>query len=67
MNTLSKRLTETIQLKNLTQNDLASLLGVKQATVSRWCTGQREPNLDTLLLICNTLDESADYLIGLHD
>ena len=36
---------------NMTQKQLAKLLGTTQQTVSRWLTGVNEPDLSTLLKI----------------
>lgn len=36
-------------------------------TVSFWESGQREPDLDSLVMIARYFDVSADYLLGLSD
>ena len=45
----------------MTQKDLASTLGVSAAAVSSWECGNNSPDIDTLLLICNSLG------VGLYD
>ena len=49
----------------MSQNALAKNIGMSQSVVNNYCTGAREPSLDTLILICNALQESADYLLGI--
>ena len=41
--------------------------GGVQSVVNNYCTGKREPTLSVLVEICKTLNESADYLLGLDD
>ncbi len=67
MNKFAERMRELMNVKGLAQNSLAVKLNVAQRTVSRWCSGEREPSLDNLLLICRELDESPNYMIGWED
>lgn len=67
MNKFAERMRELMSVKGLTQNSLAVKLNVAQRTVSRWCSGEREPNYDMLLQICRELDESPNYMIGWED
>jgi transcriptional regulator with XRE-family HTH domain len=45
---------------------LAKLLGVKDATISRYRSGERAPNPDRLTAICQTTGLSADEILGLN-
>lgn len=49
---------------NMTQKQLAELLGTTQQTVSRWLTGANEPDLSTLLKICKFLNETPNSILG---
>lgn len=51
----------------MTQQELAGILGTTQATVNRWIKGVNEPDLTTLLKICLYLDETPDSLLGYND
>ena len=42
-------------------------IGFKQAAVSGWELGTREPSYDVLLQLCYVLNTSADYLLGKID
>lgn len=54
--------------KGWTQYDLADRLDVKQPTVGRWETGEREPKtLEMLVRLCDVLEVSSDYLLGRRD
>ena len=67
MNKFSKRLNEVLKEKEMSQKSLAKKINMSQSVVNNYCTGTREPTLDVLVLICKTLGESADYLLGLED
>lgn len=52
---------------NLTQSNLAQIIGVKQAQISEWLNGKAKPGYDTLKNMSKNLHISADYLLGLED
>ena len=65
MNKLSERLANLRKNKGLTLRELSEELGeIKEATISRYENGHREPKLDTLLKIADYFDCSVDYLLG---
>lgn len=49
--------------KEKTNADLANALGKNQATVSRWCTNDAQPGLETLFEIAEYLDSEVSDLI----
>ena len=67
MNKFAERLKESLKSKEMSQSELARILKLSQTTVNKYCSGEREPTLDSLMLICQTLNESADYMLGLID
>ncbi len=48
-----------------TQESIGKKLGVKQATVSKWLSGEMIPPTETLLLIAEAYNVSVDWLLGL--
>lgn len=60
------RLREQRLEKNLTQKEVAALLGVSTTCYSGYEQGYREPDFKTLIKICKVLNVSADYLLGLE-
>lgn len=58
------RLIEAIKSKGLTQTKLGELMNVNQATISRWLNGKREPDYQSLIMLCGFLDESPNSLLG---
>ncbi|HCX62176.1 helix-turn-helix transcriptional regulator [Sedimentibacter sp.] len=53
--------------KNYTQKNLADAIGAKHNSVSDWENDKNRPDPDTIELICNVLDVSANYLLGTKD
>jgi DNA-binding helix-turn-helix protein len=60
---LATKLAQAIKNKGYTQTQLAELLHVKQTTISRWVSGEREPNYKMFLLLCAYLEESPNELL----
>ncbi len=50
--------------KNLSSKWLAEQLGKNEATISRWCTNDVQPNLKTLVNIAEILNVSTRELIN---
>ena len=50
-----------------TQSTLAEKLGVTQGTVAMWETGKRTPDYDTLKVLSEYFDRSADYILGFSE
>jgi len=47
-----------------TSKDLAQLLGVNERTVSRWCTNNRQPSLETLYEVARVLKVQVTELLA---
>ncbi len=67
MKKFAERLREARIKFGITSVELARRLSVGSNTVSRWETGTREPDLETISKIADTLNVSAAYLIGSVD
>ncbi|MDL2324358.1 XRE family transcriptional regulator [Ruminococcaceae bacterium OttesenSCG-928-A16] len=53
--------------KKVTQNDLATHMGVTQQAVGKWETGRSLPDSETLLRLAQYFGVSADVLLGTED
>lgn len=53
--------------KNMTQGEVAEILGVKAATISKYETGTLEPNIESLKKLAELLDVSIDELVKEDD
>ena len=67
MNKFSERLRQVLKDNGMSQVMLAKKIGMSQGIVNNYCTGKREPTLDVLVSICQALNESADYLLGINN
>lgn len=64
MEIFSKRLRTLRENSNMTQQEVASKLGISQSYYSKFEYNSREPNLETVLAIADIFDCSIDYLLG---
>lgn len=60
---VSKRISELLKSKGMTQRELAEAIGATEVTVSRYLTGKRMPHAINLMKIAKALDVSIDYLM----
>lgn len=63
MNTFPNNLKRLRKASGLKQEELAERLNVTRQTVSGWETGRRQPDLDTLKLLAETMDADVHELI----
>lgn len=64
---LYKRLKDLREDHDLSQNDVAQLLGTNQQQISRWETGTQMMGVDKYVILARYYNVSADYLLGLTD
>ncbi|MBQ3502158.1 MAG: helix-turn-helix transcriptional regulator [Clostridia bacterium] len=64
---INKRIRELRKLNNLTQTQLAEKLKTTQDTISLWELGKSYPDIESIILLCQLFDTSADYLLGLKE
>nr|DAH82594.1 MAG TPA: Helix-turn-helix XRE-family like protein [Bacteriophage sp.] len=62
----NENLKKAREQKGLTQKDVAESIGVAKSTYSLYESGGREPNVQTIKKISDTLNVSADELLGLE-
>ena len=60
------RLRQLRKEKNLTQKQLASLIGVQHAVISFYELGDRTPSPQIIKKLAVTLHVSSDYLLGIE-
>lgn len=61
------RLKELRKRKNITQLKLAMDLGMNQNSISRYETGERQADYETLIAFADYFNVSIDYLLGRTD
>ncbi len=65
MNKFAERLNGSLKVNKMSQSELARRINMSQSIVNNYCSGKREPTLDVLVLICEALNETSDYLLGI--
>jgi transcriptional regulator with XRE-family HTH domain len=61
-----QKLRELRKQHNLTQKELASLIGVKNSIISFYEVGDRIPSPEIIRKLAETLHVSSDYLMGIE-
>lgn len=64
MATAAERIKQLRKQKKLSQAELASLIGVKNNTVSTWERGTRKPDFDALDGLSRVFEVSFEYILG---
>jgi len=64
---LPNRLKELRKQQEMTQVQLADLLGVSARTIYMWEAGERKPDIETLVKLARQFSVTTDYLLGLTD
>lgn len=65
--TLPERIRVARVRAQLTQRQLADVVGVRSEQVSRWERGEAIPAADALGYLARACDVSADWLLGLQE
>lgn len=64
MNDFSTRMQEMMTLRHINQRQLASMVDVTEAAMSRYVKGERTPRMNTVANIATVLQTTSDYLLG---
>lgn len=62
-----ERITEELKTSTYTQKQIAKLLNISEGNISNWKKGTNIPSITILFELCQLLNISADYLLGLSD
>ena len=63
----SNRIAEMLSKRGITQKELASTIGVTEAVISRYVSGERDPKPETIANIATALRTTSDYLLGIEN
>lgn len=67
MGSLGNRIRYLREKGNISQIDFAKKIGVSNTVLSRYESGDRKPDYDTLQLIADFFEVSTDFLLGRTD
>jgi len=62
---LGQRLQEQRNLRNLSQKEVASSIGVSASVISNYESGERTPSIENLISLARLYHCSTDYLLGI--
>ena len=62
---IKARVREEIKRSGMTTVELARRVGVSSEMITQYCTTKKLPRLDTFARLCQVLDVSADYILGI--
>jgi len=65
--TFGEKIKEARKQKNLTQKQLADLIGAAHNSISDWENNKNKPDPDTIELLCGTLGITPNYLLASSD
>jgi transcriptional regulator with XRE-family HTH domain len=63
----AQRLKNARTSKQFTQKEVAEFLNIEETSYQHYEYGKREPSYKILVRLCNHLDVSSDYLLGLSN
>lgn len=66
MKEMGNRILLSLQKHGMTQRELAHRVGVTEAVMSRYISGDREPKPEMLANIATALGVTSDYLLGIE-
>ena len=67
MSIISSRIKELRHENNLTQKQIADVLGCKPYNVGDWERGRVEPDIDTIIALAKYFEVTTDYLLGVTE
>ena len=59
-----ERFQEVLQYFKITRYRLQEMTGIAESALYYWAKGQKSPNLENILLVCEKLDCRVDFFIG---
>lgn len=63
---LGERIAEALKQRGMTQKQLATLVNIKEAGISRYISGERRPKPEVLADIATALHTTSDNLLGIE-
>jgi transcriptional regulator with XRE-family HTH domain len=63
----SERLKAARVLRDITQKELSNTCGIDASQIANFELGNRNPSLNNLKKLCESLNVSADYLLGISE
>jgi len=65
--TIGEKIIYVLKLRKMTQRDLVKKSHLSKSTINRYITDSRIPNAINIKIICQALEISADWLLGIGE
>ncbi|MCY9806244.1 helix-turn-helix domain-containing protein [Lentilactobacillus senioris] len=63
MDSVASQLKQARKTRNLSQNDVATILHISRQSISKWENGRAYPDMDNLILLSDLYQKSIDELV----
>lgn len=63
--TIGDRIRYSLDIRGMKQREFAKKIGITETSLSRYIYDQRIPRADLIVVMCQTLGVSSDWLLGL--
>lgn len=64
---IGKRILKALEIRNMTQRELAEKTGITEVTISRYAQSKRVPKGPEIVKIANVLNCTTDFILGTSD
>ncbi len=64
MKGFGERIAKLLEIEGYTQRELANMIGVTEAALSRYLRNEREPKMEIIVNIATALNTTTDYLLS---
>lgn len=64
MKGFGERIVKLLEVEGYTQRELANMIGVTEAALSRYLRNEREPKMEIIVNIATALNTTTDYLLS---
>ena len=61
---ISDRIFDKLNEMNMSQKEFSDKTGIRQSTISEWKKQHTNPSADKIMVICNVLDVSPEWLLS---
>ena len=64
MDIIAERIKSKREQKNMTQDEVAKIMGISRVSYTLYETGKNKPSLKNLIKLADIFETSIDYLVG---
>lgn len=64
---VGKAIHQALKRREMTQDQLAKMIGTTQRSISAYVRGEQQPSLETLVMICQVLELNLNQILHLNE